>query len=64
MVPGYSTSTNLLRVYGLSTDPRDLGRHKNKSIRSNSSGRTLDISKWKDMGGDPRFKSIIIGIIF
>ena len=27
MVSGYSTSTNLPRVDGLSTDPRDLGRH-------------------------------------
>ena len=29
MVSGYPTSTNLLRVDELSTDPRDLGRHNN-----------------------------------
>ena len=27
MVSGYSTSTNLPQVDGLSTDPQDLGRH-------------------------------------
>ena len=27
MVSGYSTSTNLPRVDGLSMDPRDLGHH-------------------------------------
>ena len=30
MVSGYPTSTNLPRVDGLSTDPRDLGCHKDK----------------------------------
>ena len=32
IVSGYPTSTNLSRVDGLSTDPRDLGRHKNKVL--------------------------------
>ena len=27
MVSGYPTSTNISRVDGLSTDPRELGRH-------------------------------------
>ena len=43
VVPGYPTSTNIPRVDGLSTDPREMGRHKRSSTKWNSKKIVIDI---------------------